>query len=422
MTPPTGKVVPRPVQTQVKHTILEQYLKSWGGIILNGLRGIATQKRINTEFVYVDGFASVGRYDGETSDAVAAHPGPTVWGSPIIGVHTVDMLERMADNYHIGFKATYILIEENRLAHSELLKSLERAGLSSRIKLNPLLSSLRAGDIAVFNADARQMSNDLVGYTQRRYCKAFYFLDPWGCKGIPLTFVGQIVKQEGHDAMIYMPYNDLLRRTGSVDKIELSQTEEALLKNYDAMFGNGSWRQIGSDIERAQQNEQKYDSKEIDLVNCYKESLMSVDPRLIVKSIHLRFEDVDRTLYHLYLTTHNVDGALAMNSVLYKAGYQEYVLRWKFEDAKLAGERGQLSMFEPHELVDSKSRPSIESIARHIQKNHGGQSVELQQVCVALVESTYFRDEIATAIRKLRSEGLVTYTGALKNTAKITFK
>jgi hypothetical protein len=188
------------------------------------------------------------------------------------------------------------------------------------------------------------------------------------------------------------------------------------------MFGNRSWRQIVLDIEHDQAAGQVYDTKEIDLVNCYRYSLLSVDPRLIVKSIPLRFEDKDRTLYHLYLTTHNSDGALAMNNVLYKAGFQEYVLRWRLEDAKIAGQRGQLSMFEPKAIPDSNLRPSTETIAEHIRKSQSGQIVTLQTVCDVLVESPYFRDEILKAVRKLKTDGLITYNGDLTNKTVLSVK
>ena len=39
-------VEPRPTQTKVKHTILEKYLKAWGGIIVNGLRGQVKEVRL----------------------------------------------------------------------------------------------------------------------------------------------------------------------------------------------------------------------------------------------------------------------------------------------------------------------------------------------------------------------------------------
>ncbi len=54
-------VKPRSTQTKVKHTILEKYLKAWGGIIVNGLRSDRVKE---VHFVFVDCNASNGRYNG----------------------------------------------------------------------------------------------------------------------------------------------------------------------------------------------------------------------------------------------------------------------------------------------------------------------------------------------------------------------
>ncbi len=70
-------VKPRSTQTKVKHTILEKYLKAWGGIIFNGLRGVRVQE---VHFIYVDCNASYGRYNGELEDSVVNREAQTIWG------------------------------------------------------------------------------------------------------------------------------------------------------------------------------------------------------------------------------------------------------------------------------------------------------------------------------------------------------
>src|SRR4051794_2932284 len=80
-------VEPRSTQTKVKHTILEKYLKAWGGIIVNGLRGDQVK---DVHFIYIDCNASFGRYNGELEDSVINREAQTIWGSPIIGVKALD--------------------------------------------------------------------------------------------------------------------------------------------------------------------------------------------------------------------------------------------------------------------------------------------------------------------------------------------
>jgi hypothetical protein len=61
------EIKPRSTQTKVKHTFLKDYLKSWGGIIINGWRRNPNLLHL----VYIDCNASFGRYSGELEDKVA---------------------------------------------------------------------------------------------------------------------------------------------------------------------------------------------------------------------------------------------------------------------------------------------------------------------------------------------------------------
>jgi three-Cys-motif partner protein len=398
-------VEPRHVPTKIKHTILREYLKRWGGIILTGMKHAQDrnpQKTLGIHLVYVDCFSSFGWYDGEIEEVERGLTKSFVAGSPLIGIETLEGLRPKARTYGVNLTINYICVESSRNRYNELVETLHRKGYTNTIYDVSALGTLTDGGIAAFHANAIDMRSDLINYTNKRYTKAFYFLDPYG--PIPLDFVGQVIQQPTNDTMIYMPYAALIRRRGVASKATKTPQEQKQLGHYDKMFGNDSWRVLVEALE-SDIPEDEFDQKEIDLANLYKYRLKSQDSSVVVKSIPLRVEDRERVLYHLYLTTHNVDGALAMNQVIADAGYQENVLRWKLADAKKA-KPGQLTMFSADDVAPTEpppSRDTPEQIADQIYRNNRNSTLTFRDICESLVDEPYFRTEIEAALKRLKS-------------------
>lgn len=421
-------IEPRKTQTKVKHTILKKYLKSWGGIIINGWR----RKTTTLHFVYIDCNASSGRFNGELGDSVARRKPETIFGSPIIGVETLDELATwVRESVGISIRTNAILFEQERDVFDDLKESLSMAGLAQRIRETEDFFSLKDGEIALLRKDSTSMASTLIKYTQSGYTFSFFALDPYGPKGIPLDFVGEIVGHPRHDVIINVPYYDLHKKSGIVPKQNQTSTDEKLLKNYDAMFGHKDWQAIvkalDTDVLREGQEALSQEdlptdtplsdkaieagNLELDLINCYKQSLLSIDPDLTVKSIGLHFPDKERTIYYLYLTTHDPTGALKMNKVLSEAGYQEHELRWELMELKKRGP--QLSLFEVSApLPKTPQRKSIEEVAKQIRHLFKGKTVPKKNIYTALADEPYFPDEVDKALTWLKKQKQASFDDA----------
>ncbi len=435
---------PRPTQSKIKHTILDNYLKSWGGIILHGLRGEAARRRalgqpFSVHFTYVDCFSSWGRFLGEQEDAVAGRLRTPVFGSPIIGVQALDSLVDFAAKQGISLRTTAILVEKMPAEYQELQRSLSMAGLSARVRATDDFRSLADGQIAVVQADSLVLAPRLIQYTQQSgYRFAFFLLDPYGPTGIPLTFVKDIISAPRHDVMINMPYQDLHKKTGVVTKGNDEPPLQKLVKHYDLMFGSAGWRTIVRRIEN-EVDDEAWDTYmthldtiganssaytlvrdlELELANEYKQALQRTDKTLRVKSIPLHFSDKERTMFHLYLTTHDPSGALAMNEVLWKAGYEENVLRQRLKQAKeearqvsrWGGVQGSLFDEDIQQAPIKPPRPPIDEIAHHIVTRFSGRTITRRQLYAGLVQEPYFADEIDKAIKQLKRSGRAAFNG-----------
>jgi three-Cys-motif partner protein len=430
---------PRNTQTQVKHQILEEYLIAWGGIIIHGVRR-AAQKALSygrpfrVHLVYVDGFAGCGRYAGDHSVLLTEPRSDIVFGSPIIGIRALDRLKPLAKRYGLDVTTNAILIERDNTRYQSLQQSLELADLRARIRQTHKLDTLTDGEIATLNGDFCALSGHIRAYTSGRSMFAFYLLDPWGPSGIPLdTVVAPIVRMDRTDVMINFPYQDLHKKAVRLlGQDEIPPRMESLIDHYDAMFGGREWREIAYEAASGADPEERSISVETALVDFYLDVLKKVDPELIPKSVRLRFPDIERTMFYLFLTTHDGTGALKLNQVLDNARLSEYELRQEYKVAKViakAREVGQLTMWdlEPAASPGASSRkgkareePEINKLAAEIYERFAGQSVQFGQVIREFADSPYYHSDMKKAMTHLKRGKKVTYS-RLRNQEPVTF-
>jgi len=444
----------RPTQTKVKHTILQDYLQAWGGIILSGLRGAAARRgSVSSEahFVYVDCDAYRGRFDGELDDVKAGRPVVTVYGSPLIGIRSLDALIPRAAQFGISLRTNVILFEKKLQDFEILHQTLQNAGFADRIVLDSDFPKLQNGQIALINGDSTTWGAKLIQFTQKSAMTySFFFLDPYGPRGIPLSFVRRIIEKQHHDVIINMPYRDLHKKTGLLTKANLTPDQAQRLQDYNAMFGHDKWQTLishidmdavwGSIDESAEvdnEDEEIEDvaiplslapvdavrlasarERELQLMQCYQESLERVDPTLVVKSIGLHYPAVQQTMFYLYLTTHDPTGGLTMNKVLSDANLQEQDLRWKLRttiDTNRKGYAGTLfDLPAPTTAPIKRTVPKI--IADEIVEQLGGSQLLLRQIYRSFTNTLYFDTEIVSALNILRKAGMAQWEGKGKLT------
>lgn len=422
-------IKPRPTQTKVKHLILKRYLNAWGSIIINGLR---RQPR-PIHLVYIDCNAYAGRYSGDIEAPTVNQSSQPIFGTPIIGIQALDSLADWVKNDPmLQLRTNTILIEKNENVYQELKRSLGMAGLLQRARETRNFSSLKDGEIALLCADSTNVIAELIHYTQAGSKFSLFLLDPYGPKGIPFPFVRTIIQPLRHDVIINMPYQDLHKKSGMAMKSDLMKAESEIISNYDAMFGHDRWQHIvraiaekakGKAIEIALASDSTGDvlDLEVALMECYRKSLRSVDASLSVKSIGLHFPDRERTMFYLYLTTHDSNGALKMNELLWDAQYQEHELRWKLRDIKQRG--NQLSLWDlPAPSLQRPPRDTTEAIAERIKTVLHGKTICRRDIYGIFADEAYFASEIDKALRYLRTHDLASFEGTLTNNTRIMIK
>ncbi len=437
------KLEPRNTQTRVKHEILSSYLDTWGGIIVSGLRNARPRIR---HFVYVDCFSFVGRYSCEKEDEIQKRKSKEVFGSPVIGISALDKLLAHSKKMGVDIRVSTILVEKKKEICNGLKETLQLAGYQDRIKEETNdFYELKNGQIAIVNADTTQIVDELLAYTTQPDTWAFYLIDPYGPSGISYDFVKKIVSKDKHDVMINFIYEDLLRKTGMCLKENPTPSEKQLVEHWTKAFGGDWWKGIARQTLLAEKEnrylkealgeygegmiidpEQLTEIKEQKFVSAYRDVLCLMDKSLVTKLVNLRFGNKERTMFYLFLTTHDPSGALELNRILYDAKYLEYELRYRLNVAKrIAPPENQMFLIPPEEIkvpdYERVPRPSIREIESYIFNHFVGQTLSRKDVYYELAHTDYFPSEIDKALRHLRSNGKANFEGSLGHRTSINF-
>jgi three-Cys-motif partner protein len=439
------KIEPRNTQTRVKHEILSEYLDAWGGIIVGGLKG--SRRQGDWHFVYVDCFSYLGKYAGEKEDDFQNKETKTVYGSPIIGIKALDKLLSHAQRLGVSIKVNTILVEKDKRKFDELKITLQESGYSQRVVETCEFDRMINGQISIVNSDSTLIIDSLLAYTTNPSTWAFYLIDPYGPSGIPYNFVQKVVIREHHDVMINFIYEDLPRKGGLALKDDIKPELKLQVDNWTNAFGSDVWIKIAQktvfadeenieikDVLREYRSDIAFSKEEIaaikeqKFVDAYRNVLHSMDPSLAIKLVNLQFGDKNRTMFYLFLTTHDPTGALKLNHVLSDAKYLEHELRYRLQIAKRTAPPPEQPMLLPLREEEIKApesekppRPSSEEIGKFLLGQLSGKHVTKKDVYKELANTFYFSEEIDKALRYLRREGKAHFVDPLKHKTLINF-
>ena len=253
----------------------------------------------------------------------------------------------------------------------------------------------------------------------------------------PMILLRGIVRGAHHDVMINFIYEDLVRKTGMALNKDLEPKHKQLVDYWKTAYGSARWDQIvvktlvdirdycywrdaigGIPLDDMEDkvfmtDEQLANAKERAFVYGYQQTLASIDPGIAIKLSALQFPDKDRTMFYLFLTTHDPTGALALNQILAEARYLEYELRYKFNTLRSIP-RGQMSLWDPIQSVPkppAEERPTTELIANEIYQRLQGKDLTRKEVYICLADLLFFPSELDSALKLLKRQGRLLFDG-----------
>lgn len=244
--------------TEAKHAILKKYLDAWLPIMTN----------FSDRVLYVDGFAGPGRYsNGEE-------------GSPLIAINAA-LNHRRLPNSEINM----IFIEDDK----DRLDSLKDKIFEMKCPNNLKTMCVKGK----FSEVAEKILTDF------KSVPTFFFIDPFGWKGIPMSIIKKIMANPKYEVLITFMYEEINRF------LDASGVSSSL----NEVFGSGDWVYTTKEKDPGK--------RLLSLHNLYKNQLGKVAEIKYVESFKM-INKANRTDYFLFFGTNSIDGLKKMKSAMWK--------------------------------------------------------------------------------------------------------
>ena len=181
-------------QSLIKSRIVSKYFSAWANVIL------ATQKRYPQHaqaMAYVDLFAGPGRYNDQSKS------------TPIL------VLETILNNPELSNRVITLFNDKDPGNIANLQQTITSIDGINLLKYQP----------AFFNEEVGDEITQL--FSSRKLVPTFFFVDPWGYKGLSLNLVSSIIKDWGCDCVFFFNYN----------RVNMGVNNEAVRKHMISLFG-----------------------------------------------------------------------------------------------------------------------------------------------------------------------------------------
>jgi three-Cys-motif partner protein len=304
-------------QTQIKHSILEDYLWAWIKIL--GKR--------RSSLYYIDGFAGPGQYKEK---------GEIKPGSPLIAIETYIGHREKGEQYGLRF----INVEKKKNNWQELEDS------TSEFKDQVYVRNILGEFLDNVENILKEIGNEF----------AFFFIDPFGISGIEFVELERIFKREEAEILLNFSYDGLQRCIGQLENVS----------HYDAKRRGKAVKTIERVCRMLNADEQELrqiitssgipKEKEISLLRKYVENLRNY--KTFVYPLPINYPGKRRTFYYLIFMTENIVALKIMKDVMKKA--------------KEIEEGGQLFLSLPN--VDT------DALKRKLYEKYKGKKVELNDI------------------------------------------
>jgi len=275
-------------QSQVKATIIAKYFDVWSKVI------IRTQKKYPQypqKIAYIDLFAGPGRYeDGSVSTPLKILTN---------AVNDPDLCDRLVSIFNDGDP-------DNSKALESTISEIEDI---SKLKHNPVIWNQIVGE---------EIANR---FEKINLIPTFFFVDPWGYKGLSLRLVNSVIKDWGCDSIFFFNYN----------RISMGLTNPKVKSHMSALFGNER-----SDILRERIKDKSPLEKELLIIEELCSALKEYGAEYVLP---FRFKDArgTRTSHHLIFVCKDFKGYELMKEIMAKesSNHEDGVPSFEYDPADL---------------------------------------------------------------------------------------
>jgi three-Cys-motif partner protein len=251
-------------QSQIKARIVAKYFWAWAKVI------IPTAKKSAKRIAYIDLFAGPGRYkDGTMS-------------TPLLVLETA-----VADADMRQMLVTHFNDRDADNANS-LQKAISELPGIEKLKFKPIVDNKEVGTEIV------QM------FSKMNLVPTFFFVDPWGYKGLSLGLINSVLKNWGCDCVFFFNYN----------RVNMGLTNDAVREHMNVLFGAERADAVRQKLAPLRPNE-----RETLIVEELSLALKEMGANYVLP-FSFRNDTGTRTTHHLIFASKNFKGYEIMKGIM----------------------------------------------------------------------------------------------------------
>lgn len=364
-------------QSLIKARIVAKYFSAWANVIL------ATQKKYpqySQKMAYVDLFAGPGRYDDQSKS------------TPIM------VLETILSNPELANRVVTLFNDKDKENVKSLKSSISELDGIEYLKYKPNFYNEEVGDkIAALFAESSIVPT-------------FFFVDPWGYKGLSLKLVSSIIKDWGCDCVFFFNYN----------RVNMGVNNDAIKKHMIALFGEENLILLQKECNGKNSSE-----REMIVVQALCDSLKQNGSKYVLP-FRFRNEQGTRTSHHLIFLSKNFRGYEIMKEIMYaeSSNHVGNVASFEYNPRD--------SYFKQGSVFDYLSRP-LDELGNMLLEQYSGKTIDFKALYEEhSVDKTYIKKNYKEALRALyddkKIDAVSTKTkkppkkGTFSDEMRITFK
>ena len=259
-------------QSRIKATIIRDYFWAWARVIL------PTVKKKKGRIAYIDLFAGPGRYkDGTKSTPLLVLES---------AIADADMRECLVTLFNDADK-------ENA---TSLQKEIEELSGIEKMKYKPQVEAEEVGDKIV------------AMFEEKSLVPTFFFVDPWGYKGLSLGLINSVLKNWGCDCVFFFNYN----------RINMGLGNTAVEQHMNVLFGRERANRLRTKLAALPSQE-----RQAAIVEALTEALRKLGAEYVLPFC-FKDENGRRTSHHLVFATKHPLGYRIMKEIMAKHSSEEH--------------------------------------------------------------------------------------------------
>jgi three-Cys-motif partner protein len=340
-------------QSMIKARIVSKYFSVWANIILS------TQKKYlqhSQKMAYIDLFAGPGRYDDQSKS------------TPLL------VLDMIIANPDLANRVVTLFNDKDMANVDSLRTAIEQLDGIKTLKYAPAFYNEEVGDEIV------------KMFKESTIIPTFFFVDPWGYKGLSLDLVSSIIKDWGCDCVFFFNYN----------RVNMGVNNESVREHMASLFGD---EQLGV-IQNECRNKSAKERESI-VIQSLCDALRNNGSQYVLP-FRFRNNAGTRTSHHLIFLSKSFTGYDRMKEIMFEesSDHSDGVASFEYNPRDMYFRQGS--------LFDLLSRP-LDELQDMLMQEYAGRTIDFRKLYEEhSVDRPYVKRNYKKVFKTLLENGKIT--------------